>query len=383
MSCQLCGGIPIPFWAVEGVPTSSCVVFDTPQQARNQAVGDLSVEVCPECGFIQNGAFQADAVDYLAPYEESQASSPTFRRFAEATIDQLLDRYPLSGGTALEVGCGKAEWLAMMCKAGDMTGIGIDPGYLPGRVPSEDEERFEVITEFFGPETDLTGNLVACRHTLEHVPNAREFTGWLGEAAARTDGSVLFIEVPDTDRIIHDGAFWDLYYEHCSYFTTTSLHNLAAVTGITAHDVRKAYGEQYLLFVGTPGAERRPLTDPAETVEGALAFGARADATIEYWKDRLADADHVALWGATSKTVGFISATSAEPVVVVDINPAKQETYLPGSGVRIVEPAVLTEVKPDLVIAMNPIYVEEIGASLTDLGMQPKLTALGAQHANE
>ena len=205
----------------------------------------------------------------------------------------------------------------------------------------------------------------------------------LARRRPETEGSVLFIEVPDTERILHDGAFWDLYYEHCSYFTITSLNNLAAITGITVHDVRRAYGEQYLLLEGAPGAERRPPTDPAETVEGALAFAARAGATIEYWKDRLADADHVALWGATSKTVGFISATSAEPVVVVDINSAKQETYLPGSGVRIVEPAVLTEVKPDLVIAMNPIYVEEIGASLTDLGLQPKLIALGAQHANE
>src|SRR3712207_6943984 len=31
--------------------------------------------------------------------------------------------------------------------------------------------------------------------------------------------TVVAIEVPDTLRVLTEGAFWDLYYEHCSYFT--------------------------------------------------------------------------------------------------------------------------------------------------------------------
>jgi Methyltransferase domain/C-methyltransferase C-terminal domain len=377
VSCRLCGGNPISFWKVHSVPTNSCVLFESEDAARRQLTGDIDLAVCPVCGFIQNSEFDPSAVDYLAPYEESQASSPTFRRFAEETIDTLLDRYALAGGTVLEIGCGKAEWLAAMCKAGDMSGIGIDPAYVPGRVPLEDERRYEVITEYFGAGSTLTGNLVACRHTLEHVPSVSEFTGWLAEAASRTPGAIVFIEVPDTARILEEGAFWDVYYEHCAYFTARSLRNLTAVVGLTVADLRSGFGDQYLLLESTPGGERRPFQDPEGTVDKAIGFAERAETAIEDWRKRMQGADRVALWGATSKTVSFISATMAEPIAVADINPAKQATYLPGSGAPIVSPEVLASYDPELVIAMNPIYLDEIGAELGRLGILAELVALG------
>ena len=379
MKCQLCGSDPIPFWTVKDVPTSSLVLHPTRDAAQAQPVGDLALEVCPTCGFIQNAAFDPGAVDYLAPYEESQANSPTFRRFAQETIDALLARYPLRGGTVLEVGCGKAEWLAMLCRTGDMAGVGIDPAYVSGRVPPEDEHRFEVVTEFFGPDTDLTGDLLVCRHTLEHIPNVREFTTWLGDAGARTPDSVLFVEVPDNGRILAEGAFWDMYYEHCAYFTATSMHNLAAAVGLTVHDLRLAYADQYLLLEASPVGKNRPFVDPASTVEAAIAFGERADAAIHIWGQELHGADRVVLWGATSKTVSFVGATGATPAAVVDINTAKQGTFLPGSGLPIVAPERLSELDPDLVIAMNPIYLDEIRRDLSGLGVESRLVGLGAE----
>jgi len=36
------------------------------------------------------------------------------------------------------------------------------------------------------------------------------------------DALVLF-EIPDVRRVLEEGAFWDIYYEHCSYFTLGSL----------------------------------------------------------------------------------------------------------------------------------------------------------------
>jgi SAM-dependent methyltransferase len=376
VSCRLCGADPVGFWTLQDVPTSSNVLFATREAALAQPTGEVALEVCPVCGFIQNGAFDPAAVDYLAPYEESQASSPTFRRFAEETIDRLLGRYQLTGKTVLEVGCGKAEWLAMLCRKGDMTGVGIDPAYVPGRVPTADEHRFEVITEFFGPDSALTGDLVACRHTLEHVANAGEFAGWLASAAARTPGSILFVEVPDTDRILTEGAFWDVYYEHCAYFTTTSLQNLAAIRALTVRDLRRGYSDQYLLLEASPSGEAAPLLDPAKTVESALSFGKRAGEAIDRWTERLDGAGRVVLWAATSKTVGFVSATGADAVAVVDINPAKQSGYLPGSGLPILAPEDLGGIDPDLVLAMNPVYVDEIAADLERLGVGAPLVAL-------
>jgi hypothetical protein len=61
---------------------------------------------------------------------------------------------------------------------------------------------------------------------------------------------------------------------------------------------------------------------------------------------------------------------------VVDINPHKHGTYLPGGGQQIVAPQTLREYRPDVVIAMNPVYREEIAADLGRLGVRAELLTL-------
>jgi hypothetical protein len=61
---------------------------------------------------------------------------------------------------------------------------------------------------------------------------------------------------------------------------------------------------------------------------------------------------------------------------VVDINPYRQGKYLPGSGKLIVAPNFLRDYRPDVVVAMNPIYLDEIRKDLNSLGLDPELTAV-------
>jgi hypothetical protein len=49
---------------------------------------------------------------------------------------------------------------------------------------------------------------------------------------------------------------------------------------------------------------------------------------------------------------------------------------MPGSGREISAPESLREDPPDVVIAMNPVYREEIAADLRRLGVRAELLAL-------
>ena len=55
---------------------------------------------------------------------------------------------------------------------------------------------------------------------------------------------------------------------------------------------------------------------------------------------------------------------------VVDVNPQRQGRYMPKSGQRVVAPAELREIAPDIVIATNPNYAAEILGQIRDLGLQ-------------
>jgi hypothetical protein len=187
--------------------------------------------------------------------------------------------------------------------------------------------------------------------------------------------------------VLREGAFWDVYYEHCSYFTPGSLARLFRATGFEPERLELAYDDQYILMEARPGggAPARPLAleEPADAIPGEVrAFTARVDAVRSEWGERLerltADGRRVALWGSGSKAVAFLSALGGERVVdaVVDVNPHRHHRFMPGSGREILPPAALRDRRPDVVIAMNPVYREEIAADLRRLGVGAELLAL-------
>ena len=65
-----------------------------------------------------------------------------------------------------------------------------------------------------------------------------------------------------------------------------------------------------------------------------------------------------------------------EIAAAVDINPHRQGYFMPATGHRIVGPQDLVELKPDVVIVMNPIYRDEIAADLAKLGLSPQVMAV-------
>ena len=236
-ACQLCGHAGMaPFYEVLAVPVHSVTLLPSREEALAYPTADVLLGLCRECGFIQNLLYTPDVQDYSRDYEETQAFSPMFNQFASELAQRLVDTHGLHDKDVLEVGGGKGDFLALLCELGPNRGVGIDPAYVPGRLESEALERITFLREFYSPGfTHLTGDLVCCRHTLEHVGPVAEFTDLLRQSAATTPGSSVFLEVPDTLRVLEERAFWDIYYEHCSYFTLGSLGRLATGAGLKPH----------------------------------------------------------------------------------------------------------------------------------------------------
>ena len=284
----------------------------------------------------------------------------------------------------LEIGCGDASFLIALCRRADARGIAIDPTFDPERIP--DDVEITGLAEFYGESyTHLTADLICCRHTLEHIQPVRDFVTLVRESASRRPGSVVFFEVPDTERILEEAAFWDVYNEHCSYFTLSSLSSLFRSCGFQVLRASKGFDDQYLLIDGEPDVadERVDREAVDRLVAVAEDFGTRAESEVASWQRTIegyADSGGtVVLWGASSKAVAFLAALRRDHAIAaaVDINPYKQEKYLPGSGVYVISPDSLPELDPDLIIVMNPIYIEEIRAQLDELALSPELRALG------
>ena len=79
--------------------------------------------------------------------------------------------------------------------------------------------------------------------------------------------------------------------------------------------------------------------------------------------------------GGGSKAVAFLSSLDLEDGIdlAVDINPRRSGTFLAGGGQEIVTPKALIDYRPDHVIVMNPIYLDEIGADLRSMNLAPEI----------
>ena len=387
-ACPNCGGRgAVLFYEVRGVPAHSCLLMDTRAEALDFPRRDLRLGACPACGFIYNTILDTTVQAYSQRYEETQGFSATFNRFARDLVDTLIERHDLRDKRILEIGCGKGEFLIELCSRGGNHGIGIDPSYRPDRTTDPAAERIEFIRDLYSEQyTHLTADFVCCRHTLEHISPTLEFTRMVRRAIGNRPETIVFFELPETLRVLREGAFWDIYYEHCSYFTPGALTRMFRLADFDPTRLELVYDDQYALITAlprTPGAAPLPNEEPAaDVLKEVDAFRTTCGERIGYWSDYVraaaAAGERVVLWGSGSKGVSFLTTLGLRDEIsyVVDINPHKHGRFMPGAGQEIVPPEFLRDYQPAHVIAMNPIYRSEIQSELDRLGVSARLAAL-------
>jgi hypothetical protein len=388
--CQACGGTALEsFYELRDVPAHSCLLLPTRSEALAFPRGDIELVFCSDCGFIGNTRFDIRLNQYGAAYEETQAFSPRFLKFLDEICHDQIGKFGLAPGvTALEIGCGKGEFLTRLCELSGCNGLGLDPGYHPERNHSTACDRMTFIRDLYGPKyAYLQADYVSCRHTLEHIAPVREFMRLVRETIGNRPHVNVFFELPDMERVLETGVFWDVYYEHCTYFTRGSLARLFRAEGFDVQRLYKAYDDQYLMIEAIPAngatAARLPQEDDLESTAALVGkFKREVDDRLH----ELAEAAHrwqrsgqtVAIWGSGSKCVSLMGSLPLGDSLqaIVDVNPHKRGKFLAGSGWEISGPDALSKLRPDAVIIMNSIYTEEIRHELATRGLQPQLLPL-------
>jgi len=375
-------------YALERVPVNSVVLLKNRREALSYPRGDIALGFCSACGFIANTAFDAGLLEYSARYEATQSFSPTFSAFAHQLAIHLIERYDLHDKEILEIGCGQGEFLTLLCEMGGNRGVGFDPAYVASRSHSEARERLTFVSDFYSERyQDVRADFVCCRMTLEHIHKTADFVGMVRRSLGNRNEVVVFFQVPDVLRVLRELAFWDIYYEHCSYFSLGSLARLFRKCGFDVLDLWQAYGDQYLMIEARPSDRpNRPALaqeePPARLAEEVQSFARQVPTRLQVWRDYLhrtrQKGRRVVLWGGGSKAVAFLTTLGLEDAIeyVVDINPHKHGTFLPGTGQEVVPPVCLRQHQPDIVLAMNPLYCDEIQQALNDMGVEAELHAV-------
>lgn len=367
-TCPVCGSPSVKeFLTRNQVPIHQNFLMEDQLSAINVPRGTLALTVCEECGFIFNRAFDPGQPIYGEDYENTQAFSPSFNEYMDGLVRHMIVERDVRNCRVVEVGCGNGLFLRKLVTfdgAGN-TGYGFDPSYSGAAV--ECDGRLKFFTHYYDEQSAETpADVVVSRHVIEHVPRPLELLRNIKKALVHASSARIFFETPCVEWILRNRVIWDFFYEHCSYFSADSLTTAFGLAGFDVHGVTHVFGDQYLWLEATlsdaeSSASRRSGQIPAM----AEAF-AQAELDLQRkWQEKiraLKANGKVALWGAGAKGVTFANMIDPERCLVdciVDLNPAKQGHFVPGTGHPIISHHQLPAREVRSAILMNPNYRDE------------------------
>jgi SAM-dependent methyltransferase len=369
------------------VPVHCNVLWPTRDEAIRAPRGDIRLGFCEECGHIFNLAFDPQLMEYTQVYENSLHFSPRFQQYAKSQAEHLIEQYDLLDKDVIEIGCGKGEFLNLLCELGNNRGVGFDPSYVPDQ-GEKVSEQVTVIQDFYSERyASYQADLICCRHVLEHIQFPRAFLSTVRRSIGDRFGTIVFFEVPNVMYTLRDLGIWDLIYEHSSYFSTGSLAHLFESCGFEVCHLAEAYDGQYLYIEGLP-SKGSPYSfddfnsDLEQMNSLARTFAEKYRNKVERWQQNL---EHIrqtrrraVVWGGGSKGVTFLNVlkTQGQIACVVDINPRKHGKFIAGTGQKVVSPEYLRDYQPEVVILMNPIYKSEIRRQVANLGLTPEIVVV-------
>jgi SAM-dependent methyltransferase len=366
-----------PFLCRPSVVVHQNLVIDDPRCAKQLNRGTLLLLCCRSCGFVFNAAFDPALLEYGSSYDNTQLNSPLFHAYTEELVRHLVHDRGVRDCSIVEVGCGNGAFLQRLIDfdgAGN-SGWGFDPSYTGP--DSAAGGRLQFVRRYYDTAcADVPADIVVCRHVIEHVPRPVELLRSVRGALVHSPNARLFFETPCVEWVLKHRVVWDFFYEHCSYFSKSSLRTAFEQAGLRVVEVRHVFGSQYLWLEAAQGdASAPPQPTPGQAPALAQAFGEAEPRMVSEWHrtvEQLSGRGGVAVWGAGAKGVTFanlVDPGAARFACVVDINPRKQGRYLPGTGHAIVAPSALQERGVRTALVMNPNYRGEIAALLQREGL--------------
>lgn len=328
-------------YKVEQLPVFQNRMYDTADAAQNCPRGDMRLVQNLDTGLVYNAAFRPELMTYDANYQNEQAVSPLFTRHLEAVAE--IVEHTMGREALVEVGCGKGTFLEMLNGRGcDIAGF--DPTY-EGANP-------RVRRHYFETGVGITARGLILRHVLEHVQDPVQFLHNLRDA--NSGEGLIYIEVPCFDWISKHRAWFDIFYEHVNYFRLSDFQRIFG--RIVASG--RLFSGQYLYVV----ADLATLRYPQASVDDRAILPVDFTAAITLKRP---GSDNAVIWGGASKGVIFalLKARAGQPVSrVIDINPAKQDKYLPATGLQVHSPEAALSCIPlgSTIFVMNSNYLQEI-----------------------
>lgn len=376
MKCRHCqADLHLPFLDLGHAPPSNAYV--TKDSLRAPEVWfPLRLLVCETCWLVQTEDHAGREALFTDEYAYFSSYSVSWLAHSRRYVTDMVARFGLNAQSMVAEIAANDGYLLQYVQADGIGCYGVEP--TASTAQAARDKGIDIVPSFFGValaqelvHQGRAADLIAANNVLAHVPDINDFVA--GFTQLLKPQGVATFEFPHLLRMVQDCQFDTAYHEHYSYLSLTAVNRIFGACGLQVFDVERlsTHGGSLRVYAqrsDTGNHDVGPNVEQTlqEEVDAGLktpAFYAKFQLQAESVKNQLLafllaakrDGRRVAAYGAAAKGNTLLNFAGVRPDLlpyVVDLNPAKQGKYLPGSHIPILNEGKLREHQPEYILVL-------------------------------
>ncbi len=392
MRCRHCAQpLTLPFLDLGSAPPSNAYLSQAALNAP-EIWFPLRLLVCQNCWLVQTEDHAGREQLFDKDYAYFSSFSRSWLEHARDYVADMVRRFALGPRSMVVEVAANDGYLLQYVRDAGVPCLGIEP--TASTAVAARKLGLDIVERFFGValaqelrDAGRQADLMVANNVLAHVPDINDFVA--GFATLLHAQGVATFEFPHLLRMVQGCQFDTAYHEHYSYLSLATVHRVFAANGLAVFDAVElgTHGGSLRVFAQRADTGRHAVDarvaallaqEQAQGMDGTAFYsGFQAQAVriknelLAFLLQARAEGLRVAAYGAAAKGNTLLNFAGVRPDLlsyVVDLNPAKQGRYLPGSRIPIVDLAHLRADKPDCVLLLPWNLRAELTAQLKDIG---------------
>ena len=341
----------------------------------------LQLAVCAGCHLVQ----LLDVVPDLfgSGYSFYSSASAPLSAYHRAYASDVINTYQLGPDglgerpLVVEIGSNDGDMGQHFVHTGYRV-IGVDPADGPGDIALN--RGLDVRVKPFGRNLaheihaqEGPAGIIIANHVLAHVENVSDVFAGINELL--TYAGTVYIEVQYLPDMLLNNAIDLIYHEHRNFFSLTSLHAAARIHNLYVNDAQltdRQGGSLRVKLSRHAGATKRALAlrdsenwlADTDVYAGLQGRAERLRARLLQLLTNERDLGHVVVgYGAPAKAttlLNFCGVGDDLVTWVLDTTKAKQDRFIPGTGIKIYNPGAIAREHVDTYLLLAWNYQREI-----------------------
>jgi 2-polyprenyl-3-methyl-5-hydroxy-6-metoxy-1,4-benzoquinol methylase len=374
VNCRFCN-TPLNYEFLDLVnapPSNSFLTFS--QLNEPEVYYPLRVLVCDNCFLVQIDEYQKSSAIFNHDYVYFSSFSTSWLSHAKSYCEKVVDRFSLDENSSVVEIASNDGYLLQYFLERKIPVLGIEPTKNTAKVAMD--KGIETITVFFGVDLaealvkkGVSADLLIGNNVLAHVPDINDFVA--GMQHILSPRGTITMEFPHLIQLIDNNQFDTIYHEHFSYLSLFTVQKIFLAKGLEIYDVDEisTHGGSLRIYAKHVGDTSKQIS--ANVINLIQKEKSKGVNKLDYYKgftdkveqikldllsfliDQKKKGKKVAGYGAAAKGNTLLNYCGIKKdliSLVVDANPIKQDKFLPGSHIPVVNEEIMKLERPDFVI---------------------------------